>query len=82
MRIVREIGNLSWEKVTKFRRAVSKSKGYDALREFEDEFRVGAASHGWTQDQIDHIWNELVTFGTRNKSTIKSFNIDLIKQKL
>lgn len=63
MRIVREIGNLSWEKVTKFRRAVSKSKGYDALREFEDEFRVGAASHGWTQDQIDHIWNELVTFG-------------------
>lgn len=63
MRIVREIGGLDWPSVTKFRRAISKSKGYEALREFEVVFAEGARSRGWTEEQINKLWDELVTFG-------------------
>lgn len=62
LRVAREIGGLSWPDVSAFRRAVSKSKGRDALTKFETDFKKGSIERGWTEEQFERLWSELITF--------------------
>lgn len=63
LRIAREIGGLSWPDVSGLRRAVSKSKGREALKKYEEDFRKGALEKGFTEEQFEKLFSEIITFG-------------------
>jgi DNA polymerase-3 subunit alpha len=63
MRIVREIGGMSWEDVTALRKAMSKSMGAEKMQTFRDKWQAGAAAHGLTEFVTNQVWSEMVSYG-------------------
>jgi DNA polymerase-3 subunit alpha len=64
MRIINEIAGIDWKTTDKIRKLVAKSKGVDALREYEDQFVQGCIKLGTLrEEQAVTLWNDLVTFG-------------------
>ena len=75
MRIVREVGQFSWEETSTIRKAMSGRKGKEYFDRRGDEFVTGAISTGLTAEEARTIWGEIVTFGAwgMNKSHTVSY---------
>ena len=64
MRVMREIGLMSWKDTADIRKNISRSRGLEAFNEFKDKFDEGALSQNIPQKTIDNIWNSVCTFGS------------------
>jgi DNA polymerase III alpha subunit len=63
MAICRDIGKMPFSEIEKVRRAMSKSLGVEAIKEWGQSFKKGALQSGLSEDLIDIIWGELTQFG-------------------
>lgn len=63
MRIVREMGNLSWEDTSSVRKGMSKARGNEFFAQFKAKFVKGAGENGVSQDKAEEIWDQINTFG-------------------
>lgn len=77
MKIAREYGNLSWEDVSSIRKAASKSLGEEFFNKYKQAFIEGASQHGAPLDEIEHVWGNMMTFGSWgfNKSHAVSYGL-------
>jgi len=75
MRIVREIGQFSWEETSIVRKAMSASKGKEFFNERADKFAEGATAQGISSEDAHGIWEEIYNFGAwgMNKSHTTSY---------
>ena len=64
MKVMREIGNMSWKDTAEIRKNISRSRGMEAFNEFKAKFDIGALENGLKQKEIDEIWNSVCTFGS------------------
>jgi DNA polymerase III alpha subunit len=63
MRIVKELGDFSWEDTSVIRKAMSGRKGKEFFDRHGEKFAAGAAQHGIDAETAKAIWNEIVNFG-------------------
>lgn len=63
MRICRDVGQMSWPDVSSVRRIIGKSKGREALAEYEEIFVQGAQLSGMTEEEAREVWSQIVTHG-------------------
>ena len=63
MRIVKEIGNFSWEDTGTIRKGMSASKGIEFFNQLEDQFVTGAKSRGIDEKVAVEIWKTIHSFG-------------------
>lgn len=77
MRIVKELGNFSWEDTSTIRKAMSGRKGKEYFDRHGEKFAEGAATHGVGEETAKAIWNEIVSFGAwgMNKSHTVSYAV-------
>ena len=75
MKIVREVGQFSWNDTSTIRKLVSKSKGRESLEAYSERFIDGAHSLGIHKESALTIWEELCAFGRygMNKSHTVSY---------
>lgn len=64
MRIMREIGLMSWKDTAEIRKLISKSQGVEKFNTFKEKFTKGALSQGMSIDMINDIWAKVCTFGS------------------
>lgn len=80
MRIVRELGQFSWEETSTIRKAMSGRKGQEFFDSRGDAFVKGAAAGaGIPEDEAREIWSQIVSFGAwgMNKCTHKDTRVKL-----
>lgn len=77
MKIVREIGQFSWEDTSIIRKAMSGRKGKEYFDQNGKKFAKGAKAKGINSEDAEAIWNEIVSFGAwgMNKSHTVSYSI-------
>jgi len=77
MRIVKELGKLSWEDTSKIRKLISKSKGKEALDKFYSKFEKGAVENGIIIEEATYIWDHINVMGAYsfNKSHSVSYSV-------
>lgn len=77
MRIVRELGNFSWEDTSVIRKAMSGRKGKEFFDRHGEKFAEGAARLGIDEEQAHAIWEEICSFGAwgMNKSHTVSYAV-------
>ena len=77
MRIVKELGDFSWEDTSVIRKAMSGRKGKEFFDRHGEKFVEGAAHHGIDAATATTIWNEIVSFGAwgMNKSHTVSYAV-------
>lgn len=77
MRIVKELGDFSWEDTSVIRKAMSGRKGKEFFDRHGEKFAAGAAKHGIDTETATAIWNEIVNFGAwgMNKSHTVSYSV-------
>lgn len=63
MGIVKEMGGLSWEDVTKVRKLMGKSQGDEAFNKYKEAFIVGAIENGVKKKEASLVWEEMKNFG-------------------
>lgn len=63
MQIMREVAGMPWDKVGGIRRAISKKKGADALKEFKEKFIEGSMKRGIGRSEIEEAWEKILKFG-------------------
>lgn len=63
MRIVRELGKLSWKDVTTLRKAMSKSLGREFFDQFGDPFKAELSLLGVPPEVGNKVWEDLCNFG-------------------
>jgi DNA-directed DNA polymerase III PolC len=75
MRIVREIGNFSWEDTSTIRKAMSGRKGKEFFDRHGEKFAEGASRLGIAAGDARQIWDEICSFGAwgMNKSHTTSY---------
>lgn len=75
MRIVRELGDFSWEETSTIRKAMSGRKGKEFFDRRGEMFAEGAAKLGISADEAADIWHEICNFGAwgMNKSHTTSY---------
>lgn len=75
MRIVREIGDFSWEETSTIRKAMSGRKGKEFFDRRGEMFVEGAAKLDIPADEAREIWDEICSFGAwgMNKSHTTSY---------
>lgn len=61
--IGRELGDLSWDDVTKLRKAMSRSMGKEYFDQFGDRWKAGAVKRGIPKEVLDKQWDDMVNFG-------------------
>ena len=64
IRILREIGQLSWEDTSELRKAMAKSKGNEFFADYRQKFVDGAKATGLSDSDAFSIWDQLLTFGS------------------
>lgn len=64
MKIVREMGGLSWEDTSLIRKAMSRRLGNEFFEQFKRKFVAGAKSNGVEEDIAAEIWDQINTFGS------------------
>jgi len=64
MKIVREVGHLSWEDTSLIRKAMSKSLGVEYFDRYWIKFRAGALEHGFEEETAKKIWDAINTMGS------------------
>jgi len=77
MRIVKELGDFSWEDTSIIRKAMSGRKGKEFFDRHGEKFAEGAARHGIDSETAKGIWGEVVNFGAwgMNKSHTVSYSV-------
>ena len=77
MRIGREVGDMTWAEVTDLRRAIGKKLGAAQMASFKDKWAKGALERGVQPSIIDHVWNDICTFGAYgfNRSHAVAYSI-------
>ena len=77
MRIMREIGDMSWEDTSAIRKNMSRSLGVEAFNAFQSKFMPGAIGHGLTEKIANKIWEEMCHYGSWsfNKSHSVSYGM-------
>ncbi len=77
MRVMREIGDMSWKDTAAIRKLISRSVGVERFNDFKVKFSEGARTKGLTDHEIDNIWSAVCTFGSWafNKSHSVSYSI-------
>jgi len=77
MRIVKELGDFSWEDTSVIRKAMSGRKGKEFFDRHGEKFAAGAAKHGIDTETATAIWNNIVNFGAwgMNKSHTVSYAV-------
>ncbi len=77
MRIMREIGDMSWEDTSSIRKMMSRSLGVEAFNKFKERFMPGALKHGLSEQVASRIWEEMCHYGSWsfNKSHSVSYSI-------
>jgi DNA polymerase III alpha subunit len=77
MRIVKEIGNFSWEETSVIRKAMSGRKGKEYFDAQGEKFARGAKKNGIDAETARAIWDEIVSFGAwgMNKSHTVSYAV-------
>jgi DNA polymerase III alpha subunit len=75
MRIVKEVGNFSWEDTSKIRKAVGKSMGSDFINKMKPLFIKGCQENNVDIDSANAIWKNILDMGsyTFNKSHAVSY---------
>lgn len=75
MRIVRELGDFSWEETSVIRKAMSGRKGKEFFDQRGEAFVAGAAKKGIDAETAQAIWEEICNFGAwgMNKSHTTSY---------
>lgn len=63
MRIVRELGDFSWEETSVIRKAMSGRKGKEFFDQRGEAFVAGAAKKGIDAETAQAIWEEICNFG-------------------
>ena len=63
MRIVREMGQMSWEDTSAIRKAISKSLGEEHFEKYWIKFLKGATAQGVPEQMALEVWNQIKTFG-------------------
>jgi len=64
MRIMREIGDMSWEDTSAIRKNMSRSLGVEAFNSFRAKFMPGALGHGLSEEVASKIWDEMCSYGS------------------
>ncbi len=64
MQAGRQIGDMSWDRVTKLRKAVQYFGGAKGMEEFRAEFMAGAANKEIPEDVATRFWDDLLTYGS------------------
>lgn len=77
MKIVRELGQLSWAKTSAIRKAMSKTLGVEFFDKMYAEFEVGCIDNGLTAEEATTIWKHINTMGSWsfNKSHAVSYGL-------
>ena len=77
MRVMREIGKMSWKDTANIRKTISKSQGVEAFNKYKEVFSIGAKEQGLSEREIDNIWGAVCTFGSwaMNKSHTISYSV-------
>ena len=77
MRIVREVGRLSWEDTSMIRKTMSDTMGDEFFNSFWVKFRKGAMEEGLTEAEARSVWDNVMTFGSWgfNKSHAVSYGL-------
>jgi hypothetical protein len=77
MEIGRAVGKLSWEDVSKLRKAMSKSLGEEFFNQYWLKFEKGASENGIESKDAKLIWDSMCTFGSWafNKSHAVSYGM-------
>lgn len=77
MRIVRELGQFTWEETSVIRKAMSGRKGKEFFDQRGEVFAKGCQSQGIPLEQAKEIWNEICSFGAwgMNKSHTTSYAV-------
>lgn len=63
MRIVKELGDFSWEDTSTIRKAMSGRKGVEFFNRMEKKFIAGAKKHKIKREVAKDIWDEICSFG-------------------
>jgi DNA polymerase-3 subunit alpha len=63
LRVVRELGNFTWEEAATIRKLISKKQGEQAFNRMQQLFVTGCASNGVKPAVVLRIWKLLVTAG-------------------
>jgi DNA polymerase III alpha subunit len=63
LKIGREIGDLSWEDVTKLRQAMSKSLGTEFFYRYGEKWVIGAVKRGIPEDIAKKFFDDMCQFG-------------------
>jgi DNA-directed DNA polymerase III PolC len=77
MRIVRELGQFSWEDTSTIRKAMSGRKGREFFDQHGERFASGAAKLGISEADAHEIWESICSFGAwgMNKSHTTSYAV-------
>lgn len=77
MRIVRELGQFTWEETSVIRKAMSGRKGKEFFDQRGEVFAKGCQEQGIPVEQAKEIWNEICSFGAwgMNKSHTTSYAV-------
>ena len=60
MLIAREVAGMEWSQVTALRKAVGKSLGDEAMREYRDPFVLGLINKGVPEETAQDFWREIL----------------------
>ena len=64
MRIMREIGKMSWKDTSEIRKLISKSQGVEKFNTFRDHFIPGALENGLSESVSNKIWDAMCSYGS------------------
>lgn len=77
MLVAHDIAGLGWDIVSKMRKAIAKSMGAEALKEFGEPFKQGLMKAGVPEDVTDKFWNDILGCGSYlfNKSHAAAYGL-------
>jgi len=77
MRVVRELGNFSWEDTSAIRKAMSGRLGNEFFARYKANFLAGAAANGIETETATKIWDSIATMGSwqMNKSHCVAYGL-------
>jgi len=76
MRVMREIGDMSWADTAEIRKLISRAQGVEKFNTFQKKFEMGSLKKV-DKNTSDKIWNAMCTFGSWafNKSHATGYTI-------
>lgn len=63
LKVVRELGNFSWEEAARIRKIISKKRGQQEFNQQRDKFIAGAKKHDMGKKEADRVFSLLATAG-------------------